>query len=118
MKERLGRFIRIINKSAHVEHTQLIIGQPVSISEPFSAGQFWCCFELLAVDGRLIIACVRLPRHADSTDSANEYSELCSIQCEVANMKFLHENVTSVPFPRLYACEGPESQRSADVGAP
>jgi hypothetical protein len=117
MKERLERFMSIINKSSLVEHTQLIIGQPVSISEAFSAGQFWCCFELLAVDGRLIIARVRLPRHPNSTDSANEHSELYSIECEVAQMKFLHENVTGVPFPKLYAYEGLGSQRAANVGA-
>jgi hypothetical protein len=40
MKERLERFMSIINKSSLVEHTQLIIGQPVSISEAFSAGNF------------------------------------------------------------------------------
>jgi hypothetical protein len=117
MKERLERCMSIINKSSLVEHTQLIIGQPVSISEAFSAGQFWCCFELLAVDGRLIIARVRLPRHPDSTDSAIEHSELYSIECEVAQMKFLHENVTGVPFPKLYAYEGPGSRRAANVGA-
>jgi len=107
----------IINKSSLVEHTQLIIDQPVSISQAFSAGQFWCCFELLADDGRLIIARVRLPRHPDSTDSANEHSELYSIECEVATMNFLHEKVTGVPFPKLYAYEGPGSQRAANVGA-
>jgi len=117
MKERLERFISIINKSSLIEHTQFIAGQSVSISEAFSAGQSWCCFELLAADGRLIIARVRLPRHPDSTDGANEHSELYSIECEVATMKFFHENVTGVPFPRLYAYEAPGSQRAAIVGA-
>jgi hypothetical protein len=117
MKERLERFISITNKSSLVEHTQLILGQPVSISEAFSAGQFWCCFELVAADGRLIIARVRLPRHPDSTDGVNEHSEMYSIQCEVATMKFLHENFKSVPFPRLYAYEDTRSQRAANVGA-
>jgi hypothetical protein len=79
MKERLERFMSIINKSSLVEHTQLIIGQTVSISEAFSAGQFWCCFELLAADGQLIVARVRLPKHPDSTDGANEHSEMYSI---------------------------------------
>jgi hypothetical protein len=32
-------------------------------------------------------------------------------------MKFLHENVTGVPFPKLYAYEGLGSQRAANVGA-
>jgi hypothetical protein len=40
MKERLESFMSIINKSSLMQHTQLIIGQPVSISEAFSAGQF------------------------------------------------------------------------------
>lgn len=55
MKERLERFMTLIDRSSLMEHTQLIIDQPVSISEAFSAGQFWCCFELLAADGQLII---------------------------------------------------------------
>jgi hypothetical protein len=41
-----------------------------------------------------------------------------SIQYEVTQMKFLHENVTGVPFPKLYAYEGPGSQRAVNVSAP
>ncbi|TAQ84345.1 hypothetical protein B7494_g7333 [Chlorociboria aeruginascens] len=72
--------------------------------------------RFMTVDGRLNIAQMQLPRHPDSTGNANEYSELYSIDCEVATMRFLHENVTGVPFPRLYAYEGPGSQRAANVG--
>ncbi|RDL40602.1 Uncharacterized protein BP5553_00581 [Venustampulla echinocandica] len=93
MKERLESFMRIVNKLLLVEHAQLITSQSVSISEPFSAGQFWYCFELLAADGRLIIA-----------------------RCEVETMKFLAENAT-ISSPKLYAYEGLGSQRAADVGA-
>lgn len=107
----------IISKPSLVEHAKLILSQPISISEAFSAGQFWCCFELLAEDGRLVIARVRLPRHPDSINSTDESSELYSMECEGATMKFLQGNVTSVPFPRLYAYEGPGSQRATDVGA-
>ncbi|KAJ8065174.1 hypothetical protein OCU04_005886 [Sclerotinia nivalis] len=117
MKERLERFMSVINKSSLVEHTELIIAQPVSMSEAFSAGQFWCCFELRASDGRIVIARVRLPRHPDSTDGVDEHSELYSIRCEVETMKFLHECVTGVPFPRLLAYEGLGSQMAANVGA-
>ncbi|KAF7879575.1 hypothetical protein EAF04_000770 [Stromatinia cepivora] len=100
-----------------MEHTEFIIGQPVSMSEAFSAGQFWCCFELRASDGRIVIARVRLPRHPDSNDGVDEHSELYSIKCEVETMRFLHECVTGVPFPRLLAYEGPGSQIAANVGA-
>jgi hypothetical protein len=117
MKERLEGFMSIINKPSLMEHAKLILGQSVSISEAFSAGQFWCCFELLADDGRLVIARVRLPRHPDSTDTIDESSELYSMECEVATMKFLQGDIISVPFPRLYAYEGPGSQKAADVGA-
>ncbi|KFY00234.1 hypothetical protein O988_03428 [Pseudogymnoascus sp. VKM F-3808] len=106
-----------INKPALLKHSQALIGHPVTISEAFSAGQYWCCFELVIADGRLMITRVRLPRHPDSTDSAHDDSEQYSIQCEVATMEFLHENVTGVPFPKLYVYEGPGSQRAADVGA-
>ena len=117
MKERLERFMSIINKPALVEHAQIIMGQPASISEAFSAGQFWCCFELIGADGRLIIARVRLPSHPDSIDSTNAHSELYSIECEVATMNFLHRSVTGVPFPKLCTHERPGSQRAAKVGA-
>ncbi|KFY94495.1 hypothetical protein V500_03236 [Pseudogymnoascus sp. VKM F-4518 (FW-2643)] len=117
MKERLESFIGVINKHALLQHAQSIIGQPVIISEAFSAGQFWCCFELVAADGRLIIARLRLPRHPDSAGRTNDDSELYSIQCEVATMEILHENVTGIPFPKLYAFGGPGSQSAAEVGA-
>jgi hypothetical protein len=116
MEERLESFMATINKPALLKHAQSVIDHPITISEAFSAGQYWCCFELVVADGRLIIARVRLPRHPD-TDSEHDDSEQYSIQCEVATMEFLHENVTGVPFPRLYVYEGPGSQRAADVGA-
>lgn len=79
MKERLESFMGVINKHALLQHAQSIIGQPVIISEAFSAGQSWCCFELVAADGRLIIARLRLPKHPDSARRANDDSELYSI---------------------------------------
>ncbi|OBT42934.1 hypothetical protein VE00_07302 [Pseudogymnoascus sp. WSF 3629] len=117
MKDRLESFMDAINKPALLQHAQSILGQRLTMSEAFSAGQFWCCFELVAADGRLIIARVRLPTHPDSANKANDDSELYSIRCEVATMEFLHENATGVPLPRLYAFDGPESRRAADVGA-
>jgi hypothetical protein len=117
MKERLESFMGSINKPALLQHAQSILSQPLTMSEAFSAGQFWCCFELVAADGRLIIARVRLPRHPDSAKEINDDSELYSIRCEVATMEFLHENITNVPLPKLYAFEGPDSQRAAEVGA-
>ncbi|KFZ14755.1 hypothetical protein V501_03062 [Pseudogymnoascus sp. VKM F-4519 (FW-2642)] len=117
MKERLESFMGSINKPALLQHAQSVLDQPLTMSEAFSAGQFWCCLELVAADGRLIIARVRLPRHPDSAKRVNDDSELYSIQCEVATMEFLHENVTSVSLPKLYAFEGPDSQWAADVGA-
>lgn len=69
MKERLERFMASINKPALVEHAEIVLNSPVSMSEPFSAGQYWCCFELVAPDARLIFARVRLPKHPDSKAS-------------------------------------------------
>jgi hypothetical protein len=117
MKEQLETFITTLNKSTLVRHAELIIGQKVSISEPFSAGQYWVRFELIAADGSLIIARVRLPRHPNNTDTVDEQSELYSITCEAVTMMFLHGKATSVPFPRLYTYAGPGSQWAADAGA-
>lgn len=96
MKSRLEGFVSTVNKSALTEHAQAIPGQPVSISEAFSAGQHWCCFELMPADGCLIIARVRLPKHLDGADGIDEDSETYLMQCEVETMKFLLENVTYV----------------------
>lgn len=117
MKERLESFMSTLNKSTLVQHAEQVMGQKFSISEPFSAGQYWACFELIAANGSLIIARVRLPRHPDSTDAVSEQSELYSITCEVATMAFLQEKVTTVPFPCLYAYAGPGSQWAVDAGA-
>lgn len=106
-----------LEKSALVRHAELVMGQKYLISKPFSAGQYWACFELIAADGSLIIARVRLPKHPNSTNTVNDQSELYSITCEVATMMFLHGKVTTVPFPRLYAYAGPGSQWAADAGA-
>lgn len=106
-----------LNKSTLVRHAELAMGQKVSISEPFSAGQYWACFELIAADGSLIIARVQLLRHLNNTDAVNEQSELYSITCEVATMMFLHGKVATIPFPRLYAYASPGSHWAADAGA-
>ncbi|KAK4146978.1 uncharacterized protein C8A04DRAFT_34528 [Dichotomopilus funicola] len=86
------------------------------MSEPFSAGQYWCCFELVAPDDdRFLVARVRLPKHPESnaTDADEEYL----IQCEVAAMKFLRANSRTVPLPTLYAYEAPGSVRAINAGA-
>ncbi|MCJ1466191.1 hypothetical protein MMC07_004810 [Pseudocyphellaria aurata] len=107
-----------LNKSALVQHAEHVMGQKFSISEPFSAGQYWACFELVGADDTLVIARVRLPRHPDSSaDAINEQSELHSITCEVATMTFLRETVSTVRFPCLYAYAGPGSQWATSAGA-
>ena len=117
MKERLEHFMGKINKTALAEHAGAVVGKTFRLSEPFSAGQFWCCFELVADDETLVIARVRLPRHPDSSDQADEESEWYCIECEVATMKFLQSRVKNVSFPRLHAYVPPGSTQAADVGA-
>ncbi|KAK0713353.1 hypothetical protein B0T26DRAFT_617917, partial [Lasiosphaeria miniovina] len=62
MRQRLEGFMASINKAALTEHASVVLGSPASMSEPFSAGQHWCCFELIAPDGRFLVARVRLPK--------------------------------------------------------
>ncbi len=75
MRQRLEGFMTSINKTALVEHASLVLGSPACMSEPFSAGQYWCCFELVAPDDRFLIARVRLAKHPESptTDAVEEY---------------------------------------------
>lgn len=115
MRQRLEGFMASINKAALMEHASVVLSSTASMSEPFSAGQYWCCFELVAPDGRFLIARVRLPKHPENntTDSDEEYL----IQCEVATMKFLRANARTVPLPKLYAYEAPGSVRAINAGA-
>ncbi|EJT74690.1 hypothetical protein GGTG_08528 [Gaeumannomyces tritici R3-111a-1] len=115
MRQRLEGFMASISKAALTEHASVVLGSPASMSEPFSAGQHWCCFELVAPDDRFLVARVRLPKHPESnaTDTDEEYL----IQCEVATMSFLRANVRTVPLPELYAYEAPGSTRAINAGA-
>lgn len=70
MKERLQSPLAQLNKSVLVRHAELIKGQKVAMSEPFSAGQYWICFELIAEDGTLVIC----PRATTSPPSHSSNS--------------------------------------------
>lgn len=48
MKQRLEGLLAKLNKTALLRHAELIKGQEISMSEPFSAGQYWICFEMIA----------------------------------------------------------------------
>jgi hypothetical protein len=117
MKERLESLIGKLDKNALLRHAQLITGKKFKISEAFSAGQFWMCFEMIAEDSSLIIARVRLPLHPDYLQTVSEEDEQYSTQCEIATMGFVRQKLPSVPLPRVYAYEGPGSQFAADAGA-
>ncbi|KAK3384498.1 hypothetical protein B0T24DRAFT_515081 [Lasiosphaeria ovina] len=117
MKERLQRLLAKIDKSVLTRHAQSIKGQKVTMSQPFSAGQYWICFEMIAEDGSLVIARVRLPRHPDTPPTISEEDEQYSIACEVATMAFVRQNVPAITLPQIYTYEGPGSQLAADAGA-
>lgn len=51
MRQRLEEFMALLKKTALTEHASMVLGSLVSMSEPFSAGQSWCCFEPVAPDG-------------------------------------------------------------------
>jgi hypothetical protein len=117
MKQRLELFMPTIGKTALLEHVQQVSGKTAKMSDPFSAGQHWCCFEFILDDHSLIIARVRLPRHPDSNENTTEDSELYAMQCEVATMEFLQDRVMTVPIPKLYAFAPPGSRQADLVGA-
>lgn len=117
MKQRLEQFMERVHKAALLEHVERVSGKTAKMSEPFSAGQYWCCFEFILDDHSLVIARVRLPQHPDSNENTTEDSELYAIQCEVATMEFLQNNATTVPAPKLYTYEPPGSRQALAVGA-
>lgn len=118
MKERLQTALAKIDKSALIHHAQRIKGQELTMSEPFSAGQYWICFEMVAEDKSIVIARVRLPRHPDTPATVSEEDVAYSIGCEVAAMEFVRLRLNAVSLPRVYACEGMGSRQAGIVGAP
>lgn len=100
MKERLEGLLARIDKTRHAE---TLLGQKVTMSEPFSAGQYWICLEMVAEDGSLVIARVRLPRHPDTPPTVSEEDEQYSIAYEIATMTFVRQNVPAITLPRIYA---------------
>ncbi|OAQ66198.1 phosphotransferase enzyme family domain-containing protein [Pochonia chlamydosporia 170] len=117
MKERLEGLIAKLDKKALLNHAELIKGQKFSMSEPFSAGQYWICFELVAEDDSLVIARVRLPRHPDIPQTVSEEDEEYSIACEVSAMRFVRQRLSNVVVPQVFAYEGTGSQLAANAGA-
>lgn len=117
MKQRLEDLIAKLDKKVLLDHAELIKGQKFSMSELFSAGQYWICFELVAEDDSLVIARVRLPRHPDIPQTVSEEDEEYSIACEVSTMRFVRQRLLNVVVPQVFAYEGPGSQLATHAGA-
>ncbi|KAJ5348335.1 uncharacterized protein N7506_001588 [Penicillium brevicompactum] len=118
MKERLESALAGLNKDALLSHSELIKGQKLFMSEKFAAGQYWICFEMVAEDGTLVIARVRLPWHPKTLPTVSEEDELYAISCEVSTMQFVaKKTLSSVVVPKVYVYEGPGSQRAIAAGA-
>lgn len=92
-------------------------GQRMTISDRFSAGQYWVCFEMVVEDASLVVARVRLPRHPETPARASE-DEAYAMQCELATMKLVQQKLPSISVPCVYAYEGPGSRLATDTGAP
>lgn len=117
MKERIESVLARIDKAALVRHAQRVCEQKYTMSEPFSAGQYWVCFELVGEDGSLVIARVRLPPHPDSSENTGKKARPFSAASEVETMRYVKANVASVPVPDVYAYAGPGSKEAAEAGA-
>lgn len=72
-----------------INHAERIKGQKFVMSQPFSAGQYWICFEIIAGDGSLVIARVRLPRYPNAPATVTKEDEAYAIVCKVTTMKFV-----------------------------
>lgn len=119
MKERLDEFLaKKLDTSVLVRHAEQVLQQTVTLSDPFSAGQYWVCLEMVAQDQRLVIARVRLPRHPDAPVTYSSEHDRYLIDCEVATMKFVRQSLPGIKIPRLYAYEAAGSSYASSAGAP
>ncbi|KAK3186783.1 hypothetical protein K4F52_004529 [Lecanicillium sp. MT-2017a] len=117
MKERLQKALEAINKPALIRHAERVKGQNVFMSTPFSAGQYWICFEMVTADHTIIIARFRLPRRAASSATVSVEDEAYAMICEVETMKFVGLKLPSIPIPAVYACALPRSELATAAGA-
>jgi len=108
MDVRLKHFLAGIHKPA------IVTNKHVKISDPFAAGQYWCCLELVADDGTLFIARMRLPPHPEATGYLDDSLR---IDCELATMNYVRSR-TSIPVPKVFAYEKEGSAKAHIVGAP
>lgn len=116
MKERLQAALEQIDKSVLLAHAERIKHQKLTMSKPFSAGQYWVCFEMVAEDASLVIARVRLPRHPDTPPTVDE-EEAYATRCEIATMPFVGQRLPNIAVPSVYAYEAPGSSLAAKAGA-
>lgn len=118
---RLKQFLKTINKQAITAHASALIpDKNLTMSEPFSAGQNWCCFEMVADDDdeTLVIARVQLPPlHPETQTQTQALDRDYRTMCEVATISYLNDT-TDLPIPRVYAYEPSGSIRAKQVGAP
>jgi len=72
---------------------------------------------MIAEDGSLVIARVRLPRYPDTPPTISEEDEQYSIAYEVATIAFIRQKVPAITLPQICSYKGPGSQLAADAGA-
>lgn len=113
MNTRLESFFASIQKPAIIEHVLVLTGKSVKINDPFSAGQYWCCLELVAEDGTLFIARMRLPPHPGATGCLDTSLR---INRELVTMNYVRLK-TTIPVPKIFAYEG-EGSRGLVLRAP
>lgn len=118
MKERIEDLLQKLDKSAIVRNAESILDQKLTLSEPFSAGQYWVCFELVGQQSDLlVIARVRLPKHPDLPDTLDYQAELRSVRCEVETMRYVKYHLPNLVVPEVYAYAGPSSKEAEEAGA-
>lgn len=116
MRQRLERALETIKKGSLIDHAEHVTGQKMVMSEPFSAGQYWICFELVGEDGTLVIARVRLPRHPDAPPTVTDEDMEYATQCEIATMRCVRDRVPSITIPKIYAYEPGDSPKAKEAG--
>ncbi|KAK3366912.1 hypothetical protein B0T24DRAFT_682088 [Lasiosphaeria ovina] len=115
MRQRLDGILASLNKAVMADHAAAVPGcstVSISVSEAFSAGKHWCCFELVAPDDddRFLVARVRLPRLVDR-DSSN-VTDVSTQEHIFAQWTAVQAELAAVISPQIRSV----SHFSADTG--
>lgn len=97
-KERLEDFVRSVNRAALLSHVHELTGQHCTISAPYAAGQWRCCFEVVTEEHDVYIVRCVLPPHPEYPVAPSMISQ--RTENEIDAMRWVASH-TDIPIPGM-----------------